>query len=336
MARNLDERLMRRAVQLSRRGLPAPNPHVGCVIARGGDIVGEGYHAFAGGPHAERVALQKAGKNARGADVFVTLEPCSHHGRTPPCTDALIAAGVSRVVYAVADPNPKAAGGAEVLRAAGIAVDGGLLSAEAEEANERFLTAMRRGRPYVVLKAAIGLDGRIALPDGSSQWITGPEARLAAHRLRAEMGCVLVGAGTVLHDNPQLTVRGVRVRHQPLRVVLDGDAVLTGSERVFSDGGETRWIRSQVNLAGVLHLLMEEGMTGVLVEGGSGVLSAFLQSGLYDAVELFVAPRILGEGLAWANATLPNALRETPTLQVQKVRRRGADLQISLKNTCPA
>jgi len=224
-----DRAAMARALELAARGrgTVAPNPLVGAVVVRDGRVVGEGWHQVAGGPHAEVAALADAGPLAAGSTVFVTLEPCAHTGRTPPCTAALLAARVARVVVAVPDPNPVAAGGAEVLRAAGVPVDVGLLGDEAARQNRAFLFAVTRGRPLVVLKAAVSLDGRIAAADGTSRWITGPQARARAHELRADAGAVLVGAGTALADDPRLTVRlpGWAGR-QPLRVVLDGRARL--------------------------------------------------------------------------------------------------------------
>jgi len=224
-----DRAAMARALELAARGrgTVAPNPLVGAVVVRDGRVVGEGWHRVAGGPHAEVAALADAGPPAAGSTVFVTLEPCAHTGRTGPCTTALLAAGVARVVVAVADPNPVAAGGAEVLRAAGVPVEVGLLGDEAARQNRAFLFAVTRGRPLVVLKAAVSLDGRIAAADGTSRWITGPQARARAHELRADAGAVLVGAGTAVADDPRLTVRlpGWAVR-QPLRVVLDGRARL--------------------------------------------------------------------------------------------------------------
>lgn len=335
------ETWMRRAIELSRRGFPAPNPHVGCVIVRGGRIVGEGWHDHAGGPHAERVALDHAGDAARGADVYVTLEPCAHHGRTPPCADALIAAGVARVIVACADPNPRASGGAARLRDAGKPVETGLLEAEAAEANATFLAAHRLGRPFVTLKAAITLDGFIARPDGMSQWITGPAAREEGHRLRADMGVVLVGRRTVEQDDPQLTARLAGVVNPPLRVVLDPQARLTGAERVFGRSGESWHVvleghatgpayvpcpgaNGTLDLGVLLALLRECGHIGVLVEGGAATLRAFLDTGFCDEIHLFQAPITFGEGLRWlpGDHRLDRAFVALPPAQV------GPDLHL--------
>ncbi len=326
----VEERLMRRAIKLSRRGFPAPNPHVGCVIARGSQIVGEGYHHHAGGPHAERVALADAGDRAEGADVFVTLEPCNHHGRTPPCADALIEAKVGRVFVACSDPNPRAQGGAQRLRERGIDVIERVLEEEAARANLQFLAAMRLKRPYIRVKAAMSLDGRIALPSGESKWITGESARRAGHALRAESGAVLVGYRTVLADDPQLTARIPGVRNQPLRILLDPDSRLTGGERAFDDQAETLRVTGRpIDLRVLAAELFQRGVTGLLVEGGGRTISRFLEAGLVDAVELFVAPMILGDGPSWVDGLQLPALDSAPLLRIERVRRVGPDLQIS-------
>jgi diaminohydroxyphosphoribosylaminopyrimidine deaminase/5-amino-6-(5-phosphoribosylamino)uracil reductase len=220
-----DAQAMWRALELAERGRAtvSPNPMVGCVILADGEVVGEGWHHVAGGPHAEVVALHEAGERARGATVYVTLEPCAHTGRTPPCVDALLRAGIGRIVIAATDPNPVAAGGADALRRAGIAVDVGLLRDEAVQRNAVFLHGVRRRRPYVWCKGAVSLDGRVTAADGTSQWLTGGPARRRAHELRAQVDAVLVGSGTLLADDPRLTVRlDGWTGPQPLRVVVDG------------------------------------------------------------------------------------------------------------------
>src|SRR2546426_6953579 len=238
------EALMRRALELAERGrgLTSPNPMVGAVVARNGEIVGEGFHARAGGPHAEIEALRAAGGRARGATLYVTLEPCSHHGRTPPCSRAVIDAGVARVVAAVGDPNPLVAGrGFAELRAAGIAVVTGLGAAESERQNRAFLTAMRERRPHVTLKAGMTLDGKIADLHGASRWITGDPARRHAHRLRSESDAIVVGIGTVLRDDPELTVRlGQPWPREPFRVVLDTAARTPRTARLIRAGAPER------------------------------------------------------------------------------------------------
>src|SRR5687768_1128459 len=231
--------MMRRALELAEQGLytTTPNPRVGCVITRNEKVVGEGWHEIAGGPHAEVVALQKAGAEAAGATLYVNLEPCNHQGRTPPCVEALKKANVKRVVAAMRDPNPQAGGGGAALEAAGIAFEHGLLEAEARELNIGFVSRMARGRPWVRLKVAATLDGRTALSDGTSQWITGPEARRDGHRWRARACAILTGAGTVRADDPRLTVREVDTPRQPLRVIVDSRIETPPQARILEGGG---------------------------------------------------------------------------------------------------
>lgn len=336
--------LMERAIQLSRMGFPAPNPHVGCVIERGGQVVGEGYHDHAGGPHAEINALAIAGTAAEGATAYVTLEPCNHTGRTGPCSEALIAAKVSRVVIACDDPNPRATGGKDRLRAAGIEVVEGVMIEEAENANRMWLTAVRRKRPYVVAKAAMSLDGRIALPNGQSQWITGEAARTQAHVLRAECGAVLVGRKTVELDDPQLTVRHVEAVNQPVRIVLDAGLKLARDRRVFDGSAPTIHVvekqdaadqlacstrNGQFDLNLLLTSLMSLGMTSLLVEGGGQTIGAFMAAGFVDRLELFVAPKILGDGPAWVHGLGLNALESAPEFRVKSLKTLEQDLWIT-------
>lgn len=297
-----DEAAMRRALDLAAHGRAtvSPNPMVGCVVVADGQIVGEGFHERAGGPHAEVVALAAAGKRARGATAYVTLEPCDHTGRTGPCTTALLEAGVARVVMATADPNPVAAGGASTLRAAGVTVDVGLLGAEARRQNRVFLTTVATGRPFVLAKAAVSLDGRIAAADGTSKWLTGPAARERVHRLRAEVDAVVVGSGTVLADDPELTCRlDGYDGEQPLRVVLDRRGRVSSDARVMTAGtgqnGRGAVILSEPDLDAVLKTLWINDVRSVLVEGGAAVLHAFLAQGLVDELELHVAPVLLGD-----------------------------------------
>ncbi len=245
MFTDFDRRAMARALELAARGFETthPNPRVGCVIAQGEEVVGEGWHERAGEPHAEINALRAAGPKAAGATAYVTLEPCSHHGRTPPCVDALIAARVARVVFALEDPNPRVSGrGAQTLRRAGVAVDSGLMAAEAAEINPGFLKRMRSGRPWVRVKLAMSLDGRTALANGKSQWITGPLAREDVQHWRAQSSAILTGIGTVLADDPRLDVRlpippGTGPRYAPLRVVLDARLQTPPSARMLASGG---------------------------------------------------------------------------------------------------
>lgn len=339
------ETAMLRAIALSRKGFPAPNPHVGCVLVKDGSIVGEGWHAYAGGPHAEVAALQQAGESARGTTAYVTLEPCHHTGRTGPCTHALKSAGVTRVVFACADPNPRASGGSEWLRDQGIDSAGGLLEAEAANANHVWLTAMRLERPFVTLKAACSLDGRIAKANGESRWITGPAARRMAHRLRAEMGAVLVGRRTAELDQPKLTARIAGVKNQPLRVLLDPDRKVPEDAPMFSEPGEViRFLRpgmeksvsdmavpienGSFDLPALLDGLWGRGVTGLFVEGGAATAGAFLRAGLVDRIDLFVAPILLGEGPSWIQGPFAERLSNMPRFQRRFVRRLQDDLWI--------
>ena len=315
------EAYMRRAIGLSRRGFPAPNPHVGCVIVQGDEVVGEGWHDFAGGPHAEAVALAFARDRANGSELFCTLEPCAHQGKTPPCAGAIVRAGVAKVTVALLDPNPMAAGGLQVLRDAGVACQDGLLASEAREANDVFMAAMERGRPTVVVKAATTSDGFIARKDGTSKWITGEQAREAGHRLRVELGCVLVGRATVELDDPSLTARVTGVVNQPLRVVLDPLGKLAPHYKLFSDGGETlRFVAKGLatrpydveaayefgfDLHEVLGALSARGVIGVLVEGGGETIASFVRQGLVDRIERFIAPTEFGDGVFWLGTDPP-------------------------------
>ncbi len=326
---------MARAVELSARGLgtTSPNPVVGCVILDAdGAPVGEGWHEFAGGPHAEVNALADAGERARGGTVVVTLEPCNHHGRTGPCSEALLAAGVARVVYAVADPGEQAGGGAAVLAAAGVEVQTGLLRDEAARVNEAWLHATRTGRPFVTWKYAASLDGQVAAEDGSSRWITGADARRDVHRLRHESDAVAVGVGTVLADDPELTVRelpgGEAPARQPLRVVLDRSGRTPAEARVLNDAAPT--LVTGEKPGDVLAELFERGVRGLLLEGGPTVAGSFWAEGLVDKTIGYVAPVLLGSG-QWpalrnpAQHTIADALR----LDLVDVARLGDDLRLT-------
>src|SRR5689334_22858387 len=304
---------MRRAIALSRQALghTSPNPNVGCVILdASGQTVGSGHTAPAGGPHAEIRALAEAGAHARGGTAVVTLEPCNHTGRTGPCTHALLAAGISRVVVGVRDPNPLAAGGAETLRAAGVQVVSGVLEEPAREAMTAWLTAVGRGWPFVLWKFAATLDGRSAAADGTSQWITSPAARADVHRLRGEVDAIIAGAGTVLADDPHLTVRapdGSLRAHQPLRVVVDGAGRVPARARVRDAAAETWVVTAEsglapdgrhVDLPKMLEALHGRGVRSALLEGGPTLAGAFLRAGLVDRVVAYVAPKLLGAGPA--------------------------------------
>ncbi|MCU7728963.1 bifunctional diaminohydroxyphosphoribosylaminopyrimidine deaminase/5-amino-6-(5-phosphoribosylamino)uracil reductase RibD [Actinoplanes sp. KI2] len=307
-----EDEAMRRAIALAARGLgtTSPNPVVGCLLLDSdGEVVGEGFHAYAGGPHAEIVALAQAGERARGGTAVVTLEPCNHIGRTGPCSHALINAGVRRVVIAVDDPTPVAAGGSTTLRAAGVQVETGVRRKEAEQGNIAWLTAVRRARPYVTWKFAATLDGRSAAADDTSQWITSAPARSDVHVLRSTMDAIMVGAGTVLADDPQLTVRDLRdgtlAIKQPLRVVVDSAGRTPKTARVRDVAAPT-WIVTtdevgagpdgRVDLHSMLAALFGRGIRSVLLEGGPTLAGSFLAAGLVDQVIGYVAPKLLGAG----------------------------------------
>ncbi|MBC9718486.1 bifunctional diaminohydroxyphosphoribosylaminopyrimidine deaminase/5-amino-6-(5-phosphoribosylamino)uracil reductase RibD [Streptomyces sp. TRM66268-LWL] len=342
---------MRRAVALAARGLgsTSPNPVVGCVVLDAhGTVVGEGYHQQAGGPHAEVHALRAAGDQARGGTALVTLEPCNHTGRTGPCAQALIEAGIARVVYAVSDPNPTATGGAQTLRTAGIDVEAGLLEDEARVGNIAWLTAVKTGRPYVTWKYAATLDGRIAAADGSSRWISSAESRADVHRLRAECDAVVVGSGTMRADDPHLAVRGIEGAVQPLRVVVDTEAAaVEPGARILDDAAPTliavaedattylpevlRLPRAArgLDIPALLDALHARGVRSVLLEGGPTLAGAFLAAGAVDRVIGYLAPVLLGAGpAALADAgitTITDALR----LDVTETVTIGPDLRIT-------
>lgn len=291
---------MRRALVLAAQGPPhGPNPRVGCVIlAPDGSVVAEGFHRGAGTLHAEAAALANArGVDLRGTTAVVTLEPCTHHGRTPPCADALLEAGVAEVQVAVVDPNPTAAGGAARLRDAGVRVETGLLADAGEELLRPWLHAVRTGRPYVTLKLATSLDGRVAAADGTSQWITGPQARAHAHTVRAQVDAIAVGSGTVLADDPSLTARtadGGLFEHQPLRVVL-GRRPVPGTARLHGPGGALVQLPEH-DVDAVLRELAAREVRHLLVEGGPTVATALLAADAVDEIHAYVAPVLLGAG----------------------------------------
>lgn len=318
----VDHRMMARALTLAERGAftTRPNPMVGCVIAQGEDIVGEGWHMRAGGPHAEVLALEAAGGAAKGATAYVTLEPCAHTGRTPPCSEALIKAGVARVVASIGDPHSKVAGrGFGDLEQGGVSVATGLMESAAREQNRGFLSRIERGRPWVRVKLAMSLDGRTALADGNSKWITSAEARADAHRWRARSGALLTASGTVLADNPHLTVRLDDDQEfvPPLRVVLDPGLALPARANLLDGAAPTlivhddearvaAHLRSQeravvassggrFDLAAVLELLAQRGINELQTEVGATLAGSLLAQGLVDELLLYVAPSILGE-----------------------------------------
>jgi diaminohydroxyphosphoribosylaminopyrimidine deaminase / 5-amino-6-(5-phosphoribosylamino)uracil reductase len=327
-----DPDMMRRAIALAERGLgsTSPNPIVGCVIVGvDGTVVGEGFHARAGGPHAEVIALRDADALARGATAYVTLEPCRHTGRTPPCTQALIEAGVSRVVFAVDDPDPVAGHGADDLRAAGVIVEAGVLHDEAARSNAAWLHRTRTGRPYVTWKYAATLDGRVAAADGTSRWITGAAARHDVHLLRARSDAIVVGTGTVLADDPQLDVRlpGVTIAKPPLRVVV-GHRSLPASAKVLDDSAPTVVIADH-DPAAVLKLLADRDVVSVLLEGGPTLAGAFVAAGLVDRVVAYLAPTLLGAGLPALGDAGIETLAAALKLRIDAIDLVGDDVRIT-------
>jgi diaminohydroxyphosphoribosylaminopyrimidine deaminase/5-amino-6-(5-phosphoribosylamino)uracil reductase len=359
-----DEAAMRRALELAARGLYSthPNPRVGAVLARDSAIVGEGWHEYAGGPHAEPRAIEAAGDRARGATAYVTLEPCSHHGRTPPCVDALLAAGVRRVVYAAGDPNPRVNGrGAKLLRESGVQVESGLLEADAETINEGFMMRMRHQRPFIRLKTGASLDGRTAMANGESRWITGEAARADVQQWRARSSAVLTSAATVLADDPRLDVR-IDTPRQPLRVVLDRRRAVKKGARILKSPGRVlvfaaatasrarskkvaapemhgnvtvervKLRNSHLDLARVFARLAELEVNEVLVEAGPRLAGALLAAGLVDEWLVYVAPKLLGRD-ARPLAALPRLkrLKDAPEFDLRESCAVGNDVRLRLR-----
>jgi diaminohydroxyphosphoribosylaminopyrimidine deaminase/5-amino-6-(5-phosphoribosylamino)uracil reductase len=358
---------MRLALGAARRasGRVFPNPAVGAVVFRGDRVLGRGWTQPPGGAHAEIVALERARRRfgaraVRGAAIAVTLEPCCHHGRTPPCTDALIEAGIAAVHAGHRDPHPEVAGGGfRTLRCAGVAVAAGVLEAACREQHRGFLSRVERGRPFVTLKLAATLDGRIATARGESRWITGPAARERVHGLRATTDAILVGSGTALADDPALTARrGARVVHRPLRVLLDSRLRVAPTARLFAEQGETivlcssdaplgrqralratgarllpiRARRGKIPLAAALARLAAEGVGSLLVEGGGALAAALLREDLVDELLWFIAPKLIGGDGRAALAPLDVArLTDAPTLAIERVERIGADLLVTAR-----
>ena len=369
MASALDHQYMSRALRLARKGLYTthPNPHVGCVIVQGNEVVGEGFHKRTGEPHAEVHALKMAGEKARGATVYVTLEPCSHSGHTPPCAEALIEAGVGRVIAAMEDPNPSVSGhGLRILRDKGIETQVGVLEKEARELNPGFIKYMLTGRPYVRTKLAMSLDGRTAMASGESRWITGPDARSEVQKLRALSGAIITGVESILHDNSSLTLRENELRlpeavelvqNQPLRVVLDSllrtpvDAkVITGPGQVMifcaidanvkckraleEAGAEVLMLDShdgRINLEQMLEILGQKNCTDVLLETGATLSGSMLELGLVDELIIFIAPIFLGSE-ARPLLELPlQTMSEKINLSISDIRAIGSDWKITAR-----
>ena len=353
-----DERFMQRAIALAQMsaGATSPNPMVGCVIVRNGEIVGEGWHAGPGKLHAEPAALAAAGDAARGATAYVTLEPCNHHGRTPPCSSALIDAGLREIVYAIDDPNPTARGGAVALRAAGVIVRSGVCHAQAYELNRAWFHSVEIGRPYVVAKAAMSVDGRVATSAGESKWITGECARRKGHELRWRSDAIIVGADTVIHDDPTLTARiNEDVRH-PLRIVLDSKGRTSPGAKVFERSGKGAVLattpalsaartneyfefgvdvmrisaddKGRVDLHDLLNTLHQRGVVSVMVEGGGRTLGAFLEHDLIDEAWLFLAPVMLGGGRAAFDGASPSRLADAARFDFDEPQMLGPDIFI--------
>jgi diaminohydroxyphosphoribosylaminopyrimidine deaminase/5-amino-6-(5-phosphoribosylamino)uracil reductase len=350
-----DHRFMARALELAECGLytTTPNPRVGCVVAHGANVLGEGWHERAGAPHAEVNALAAAGASARGATVYVSLEPCAHHGRTAPCAPALVAAGVTRVVAAMRDPNPEVAGkGLATLDAAGIAVECGLLEEEARELNIGFVARMGRGRPWVRMKLAASLDGKTALNNGRSQWITGPAARRDGHAWRARACAVFTGIGTVKDDDPELTVREVETPRQPLRVVVDSRLETPLAARVLrngaliatalNDAGKIAALREKgaeiallpnaagkVDLGALMQELGRRGINELHVEAGFRLNGSLLREGFVDELVIYLAPHVIGDA-ARGMFQLPQLedLGDRHELTIRDVRMIGTDVRI--------
>ncbi len=356
----VDRRHMARALELAERGLwtTDPNPRVGCVIADGEHVIAEGWHARAGEAHAERAALVAAQRPVRGATAYVTLEPCCHHGRTPPCTEALIAAGIARVVYAMRDPNPRVGGkGIEQLAAAGIAVAGGVMEQECRDLNPGFISRMERARPWVVVKLAASLDGGTALPGGESRWITGEAARTDVQKLRARSSAVMTGSGTILADDPRLDVRLPEATRQPLRVVLDSQLRMSPAARIVAppgkllvvcatdDAGRAEALRAAgadvvrvaaagggVDLSAALALLAERQVNELLAECGAGLAGALLSAGLADELLLYLAPALLGpDSRRLVNLPTPKSMADRLEFSITGRQDVGDDLLIRLR-----
>jgi len=354
-----DERFMSMALDLARRGQYTvhPNPAVGCVVVKGNEVVGQGWHQRAGEPHAEVRALEDAGEQAQGATLYVTLEPCSHTGRTPPCADAVIRSGVSRVVIACEDPNPLVRGrGLSALQGVGIEVVTGICNADAINLNRGFFKRMSCNMPYVVLKVAASLDGRTAMPGGESQWITGEESRRDVHRLRALSSSVLTGIGTIKADDPALTVRHVKTSRQPERVVLDSQLSISPQARIFDDSGKVYLFTAtsanrglklegisnveiiscpnqagRVDLVEMLKACAKRQMNMILIEAGPCLAGSFLRQGLVDELVVYLAPDLLGSD-ALPMFELPGIARMSDKVQMDMIHmeRYGSDLKLVL------
>lgn len=340
---------MKRALALAEKGLytTTPNPRVGCLLVKGEKVIGKGWHEKTGGPHAEARALVQASAAARGCTAYVTLEPCNHHGKTPPCAEALVKAGVVRVVAAMRDPNPDSKKGGEALLAAGIPFEVGLLEEEARELNIGFVSRMTRGRPWVRMKIAATLDGRTALANGKSQWITGPQARKDGHRWRARACAILTGAGTIRADDPQLTVRDVETPRQPLRVIADshletpagarilqGEKVLIFAAREGTAPPNAEVVvlpdsQGKVELKKMLEELARRGVNELHVEGGFKLNGSLLREGCVDEFLIYLNPGLLGDSAqGMVNLAEMTSLDQRVALKLRSLERVGDDIRI--------
>jgi diaminohydroxyphosphoribosylaminopyrimidine deaminase/5-amino-6-(5-phosphoribosylamino)uracil reductase len=356
-----DSTYMKQAIRLAKKGLgrTAPNPPVGAVIVKEDRVVGKGFHPKAGLPHAEVYALRDAGEDARGGTIYVTLEPCSHHGRTPPCADAIIEAGIKRVVLGAVDPNPVVAGrGIERLRSSGIEVVAGVENKASEDLIRWYACWMKKKQPFVIAKAAMTLDGKIAAPGGDSKWISSDKSRTIVHKLRNQVDGILVGIGTVINDDPQLTCR-IPGGRDPKRIIIDKDYMISQTARSVGENciiftARNPGSRPEIGKAGarvvqipldstgrfawkdILGHLGDMGLHAVLVEGGSSIHSSLVRSGSVDKFLIFIAPKLLGQGVPIVQWEAPERIAEACSLVITQVKTIGGDVLIeaSLEDTC--
>lgn len=358
-----DKQFMKLAIELAkkRRGLTHPNPTVGAVIVKDNKVIGQGFHLKAGLPHAEREAIRDAktkGFDIKGSTMYVTLEPCCHHGRTPPCTDAIIEEGIREVVIATLDPNPLVAGkGVEVLKQSGIDVKVGVLEKEAAELNEDFFVYITKKRPFVHLKIAQTVDGKIATKTGSSKWITSEKSRKYVHKLRAQATAIMVGKNTVLEDNPSLTVRGIKVERQPYRIVLDKNLDISLKYNIFKpdtkvfvitseevDGSRFNGVENvkliklplqdgRFKLNDILSKLYGEGIVHLFVEGGKDLFSQFIRENLWDRMSLFIAPKLIGEdGISSIGSLDVEDISQVKEFKIERIKRFDKDVYFQITN----
>lgn len=341
-----DSQFMAKAIALAKKPVfsPHPNPRVGCIIVKDDKIIGEGYHDFAGGPHAEINALKQAGQASKQSTVYITLEPCSHFGKTPPCANALIEADVARVVIAMKDPNPLVAGkGINKLLEAGIAVESEILESQAKLLNKGFIKRMTSGMPWITSKIAMSLDGRTAMASGESQWITSAAARKDVHLLRARCHAILTGSGTVMKDNPSLTVRDIESNkdntRQPIRVLIDSSDVVSKDAKIFSSAGKTIHVdaayekdkNGKINLNAMLSELGKQEINEILIEAGPSLNGALLSKNLIDEFIVYMAPDVMGDN-ARAMFSLPHlkSMNDKISFECTDIRKVGRDIRLNL------